>query len=104
MVYNANPQRNSTPNGFQPQIGWDTLNWENAVREFPGLRPNDDSYPVPDNVVEPRVRINWQAKLVPVSRLNEPAFLAVAAGGLYGKPIQRVSPAFLLDRPITKTH
>ena len=104
MVYNANPQRDSSPNGFQPQIGWDTLNWENAVREFPGLRPNDDSYPVPDNVAEPRVRINWQAKLVPVSRLNEPAFLAAAAGGLYGPPIQRVSPAFLLDRPITKTH
>lgn len=104
MCYNANPQRTSWPQGFQPQIGWDTLNWINEVREFPGLRPNDDTYPVPRGVIEPKFRVNWQAKLVPVSRLNEPAYFAAAATGIYGKPMQRMSPVFLLDTSITKTH
>jgi hypothetical protein len=70
MAYNANPQSPGGSSAYQPQVGWDTLNWDNRVREFPGERPRDDSYPVP-TVEEPRVRVNWQAKLVPTTRLAE---------------------------------
>lgn len=105
IVYNANSQQTTWPATVQPRIGWDTLNWINDVQEFPGARPTDDTYPVPSGVVEPRVRVNWQAKLVPVSRLHEPAFLAAAAIGTYGPAVQRVSPLFFpADLSLTKTH
>jgi hypothetical protein len=114
MVYNGNPQSPGGPADLQPQVGWDTLNWANRVKEFPGDRPGDDSYPVP-SVERPRIKLNWQAKLVPVSRLNEPVFLGllgveslpgspIPEGEDYGPSIRRLAPFFLADTPITKLH
>jgi hypothetical protein len=62
MLYNANPQRPHSDRRFQPTIGWDTLNWSSPVPEYG------------EEVGEaPRIRLNWRAKLVPVTRLPEAA-------------------------------
>ena len=65
MVYNANPQRRArryrASSRYQPVAGWDTLNWDqdrNRVVEF-----KSTSY----SPRRPHIKLNWQAKLVPVS-------------------------------------
>ena len=72
FVYNANPNPRTAGGGFQPVVAYDTLNWVNRVRDHPGQRPRDTEryLPIP-NVPEPRVRINWQVKLVPTTRVAE---------------------------------
>lgn len=83
MVYGGNRQTGGSPPGFQPRVGWDTLQWDNDVRDWPGQRPVDlETYPVP-YVPEPRVKVNWQAKLVPTTRLHE-AVLYAELGGFQG--------------------
>ena len=71
MIYNGNPQhRNSGTPTQQPIAGWDTLDWSNRVPEYPGpglMGPNSIIVEVP----EPRIRPNWQSKLVPTTRLAE---------------------------------
>ncbi len=69
ILYNANSQNPGGGGTFQPEVGWDTLNWEPPVSssgayEFKQAETANDS---------PRIRLNWQAKLVPVSRLGEAA-------------------------------
>jgi hypothetical protein len=66
MVYNANPQRRPRGAGgaTQPQVGYDTLNWTNNVSEYPShflgnLNPFREA---------PRITLNWQAKLVPITQ------------------------------------
>lgn len=70
MVYNANPRKpDPDDTNYQPVTGWDTLNWDNeggdpaaaATVEWPHFKRTES----------PRVKLNWQAKLVPVSRLGE---------------------------------
>jgi hypothetical protein len=70
LVYNAGSQAPGVgPPVFQREVGWDTLNWDAPVTdasayEFPGGR-----YGTPRC---PRIRVNWQAKLVPVTpRLDD---------------------------------
>jgi len=76
MVYNANPQTGKTTGGSQKELGWDTLNWDQKtalVSEW-----HKDQYPPTCPVVdvpEPRVKLNWQAKLVPTSRLTRAALV-----------------------------
>jgi hypothetical protein len=70
MVYNANPvepERNRQ--GLQPVTGWDTLNWDTSWRmpEYPGPNPGSCSI---DRTPEPRIKINWQSKLMPATRLT----------------------------------
>jgi hypothetical protein len=68
MVYNANPQTNPRKAKWQPRVAWDTLAWVNDVPEYEfGL--DFKNY---DKVKEqPRMQPNWQAKLVPVTRLAD---------------------------------
>ncbi|MFO1019422.1 MAG: Tad domain-containing protein [Planctomycetales bacterium] len=77
MVYNANPQQPSGLSQRQQRVGWDTLNWTPPVNvpEY-GTVPTERSelWP-PWSVFEkkpqnntPGIKLNWQAKLVPVTR------------------------------------
>lgn len=73
MVYNANPQQPGSGGEHQPRVGWDTLNWEDAAREFDhpdhprgsGFVPIWKAFLRSDK--PPKVKLNWQAKLVPVT-------------------------------------
>jgi hypothetical protein len=72
MLYNANPQpRTQPPAHQQPVVGHDTLNWDNAVPEAanPGYNANTNNSSIP-SIDEPKIRINWQARLVPTTRLR----------------------------------
>jgi hypothetical protein len=89
MLYNANNQDlAATVGGFQPELGWNTLNWRTPVSgsgayEFgAGVRDPSPSSALSSfvgggNGSGPSVKLNWQAKLTPVTRLfQEPAILA----------------------------
>jgi hypothetical protein len=73
MIYNANPQAKKPPQkGWQPQVGWDTLNWRGRVPDHGGPQPaNPNPNQRPPRITEPRIRLNWQAKLVPATRLPD---------------------------------
>ncbi|MEZ6120141.1 MAG: Tad domain-containing protein [Pirellulaceae bacterium] len=76
LLYNANPQephehridltcKRITPN-VQPVVGMDTLNWKEPVTELvaktnQGGAPSDKF---------PQIRLNWQAKLVPITEIR----------------------------------
>jgi len=97
MFYNANPQqRGSGNNDWQPTAGWDTLNWDGPAPEYPGPVPQGDETPTP-TTPQPRIRLNWQAKLVPTTRLTEAA--AFQTG-----PIRSVLGRTLTDSPLSRTH
>jgi hypothetical protein len=65
MIHNANPNLGDSDGNRQAVVGWDTLNWlhDPAVYEHAA---NPDNEPEP-----PQIRINWQVKLIPVTRLRE---------------------------------
>ena len=73
MIYNANSQQASSTGGQnQPAVGWDTLAWDHGhrrVREWedPNFleRMLDFSPLWPEN--DPKIKLNWQAKLTPVT-------------------------------------
>ncbi len=95
MVYGANPQVPSPGSGQQPRLGWDTLHWNSAVREFPGKKGPvflGLHSGIPMGSVEPRIKINWQTKLVPTTRLGS-AWLG--QGGEIGTVLRRTFPPFL---------
>jgi hypothetical protein len=70
MVYNANPRKpDPDDTHYQPVTGWDTLNWDNQGGD-PGTAAAVE-WPLFKRTNCPRVKLNWQAKLVPVSRLGE---------------------------------
>lgn len=88
MIYNANPQQDphQTPpapdSDFQPLVGWDTLNWlpptnNSAALEFATVVKKKKIY----KHLRPQIQVNWQAKLVPVTRLN-PANVSQASKDL----------------------
>jgi hypothetical protein len=102
MIYNANVQRHERSLGrSQAMVGWDTLNWIVKVPEieseetigtyYDGIE-KWDRWKSPKAVVqrdgfgEPRVQLNWQAKLVPVSKLNR----ADSLPGRIGKIVRRL--------------
>jgi hypothetical protein len=90
MFYNANPQqRGSGNNDWQPTAGWDTLNWDGPAPEYPGPVPQGDNTPTP-TTPQPRIRLNWQCKLVPTTRLGE---ATVFQSGSIGKVLWRTLPA-----------
>ncbi len=83
IFYNANEQKSPSgvPGTTQPNVGWDTLNWlpPVAAPEW-GAEPSvaEKKWPweifsAARNVPGMRVHLNWQAKLMPVtrSRLSE---------------------------------
>jgi hypothetical protein len=72
MIYNANPQTGAVDAKTQPVVGWDTLNWSNQVPEYSDDEPQPPDYPT-DPLPEPQIKLNWQAKLVPTTRLQDAA-------------------------------
>jgi hypothetical protein len=90
MFYNANPQkRGSGDSNWQPTVGWDTLNWNGPAPEYPGPVPEGDDTPTP-TTPQPFIRLNWQCKLVPTTRLIE---ATVFQTGSIGKVMWRTLPA-----------
>ncbi len=98
ILYNANPQRPDSGDSLrQPQLGWDTLNWDpnGRVPEW-GASPADGTATWPWEIFDIsgsqatlRVRLNWQAKLVPVTT----ARLQAAGASLSGAMQDNVSYA-----------
>ncbi|QDV66472.1 hypothetical protein Poly24_01580 [Rosistilla carotiformis] len=81
MIYNANNKQDlRTGSGTkQPDQAWDTLNWSSGVPEYNGnpsfLSSLGDIF---RSASEPQIRLNWQAKLTPVTnyKLGKVGFLA----------------------------
>jgi hypothetical protein len=122
MIYNANLQDpNNTPAGYQPQVGWNTLNWQAPVGGSPAHEYASDpsklwtelmgarqTFPWPVNNPGrqapytfdfdqgrrfrsnfPNIALNWQFKLVPVTRLDD---LASQLTSPFQGPVQKVLP------------
>jgi hypothetical protein len=92
MIYNANPQHPGALAGMQPVVGWDTLNWDH--RRIPEL-PDDCRGAFTDGcgchqpgVPAPEIRLNWQAKLMPATRIDEDG--PRRAGGFVGRTAGRL--------------
>ena len=99
MFYNGNPQkRGSGDNNWQPTAGWDTLNWDGPAPEYPGPVPSGDDTPTP-TTPQPLIRLNWQSKLVPTTRLAEATLFQ---SGSIRKVLWRTFPAS--ETPIARTH
>jgi hypothetical protein len=90
MVYNANKQdASANPGDFQPEIGWNTLNWRSPINgsnayEFAKGVKDPSAFGALKNFLnndggddnQPAIKLNWQARLTPVSRLfNEPSIM-----------------------------
>jgi hypothetical protein len=83
ILYNVNSQNpGNGPPTYQPEVGWDTLNWWPPVT-------SSGAYEFKEGPEEtdlcPRILVNWQAKLTPVTRLDE-----AARSGEVGGPIDAV--------------
>lgn len=73
IFYNANAQSSKDTGRRQREVGWDTLNWTpptgtNNAWEYPPHYEDDWG-----GQGQPKIKLNWQAKLVPVTRLKEAA-------------------------------
>ncbi len=83
MVYNANEKSMMTGGGGvlglgkdrQPRVTWDTLNWVGFVPEYEKtwiataiLGSVADIFQ--QGISQPEIRLNWQAKLTPVTRIR----------------------------------
>ncbi|MCA9097352.1 MAG: Tad domain-containing protein, partial [Planctomycetaceae bacterium] len=89
MYYNANPQEPGNRGSVQPNVGWDTLNWTPPVNvpEY-GTVPTERGSMWPPWAMfqrtthsnTPGIKLNWQAKLVPVTRRR---LAQSATGGSY---------------------
>jgi hypothetical protein len=94
LMYNANPQERERIPDWQPTVGWDTLNWANDVPEYSfGERYGSDR----ELREPPRIKLNWQAKLVPTTRLSA---AAEALDGPLGQILQRTAT----DTTLANTH
>jgi hypothetical protein len=79
LVYNANFTDERSGDEFQPDWGWDTLNWELPARNSFASELPAEPDPIrnghsetPGQSHRPLVKLNWQAKLTPASSyLNE---------------------------------
>ncbi|MFO0953404.1 MAG: hypothetical protein U0835_20095 [Isosphaeraceae bacterium] len=88
FLHSAPPQKpGSLSAPLQPDVGWDTLNWSTRVASFPHDGP----------VVTPTYRPRWDARLMPVTRLDE------AGPHLEGSFRQAVQPFLPAERSI-QTH
>jgi len=80
LVYNANKVDQAADAAFQPNRGWDTLNWELPTSDSFAFELPEEPDPTRNGHSEsmfrynrPKIKLNWQAKLVPASNsyLNE---------------------------------
>jgi hypothetical protein len=98
LVYNANTPDLQRRAGWQPMVGWDTLNWgAGQVPEYPGPQAPDTPHAVPA-VPQPCIRLNWQVKLIPATRLKDS--VPYQQGGL-GAVLRRLPPQ---NQPLDSTH
>jgi hypothetical protein len=115
ICYNANyqtpPDDIDTGSIFQPRVGWDTLNWNSTGPDSNALEYHACTWglfvlgvpllpPIPvdfDGVFlpppTPQIRLNWQAKLVPVTNSKLLNSIPVPLDSGIGK--------YLIDRPGT---
>lgn len=95
LLYNANPQDRPRRAKWQPVVGWDTLAWDGPVPEFEfGERYGSDR----DIREQPRIKLNWQTKLVPTTRLKD------AAGTQPSAELNRILDRTAADTWIANTH
>lgn len=109
MFYNANPQvRGSGDGTWQPTAGWDTLNWDTwsqplnrqVAPEFPGPMPQVNGTDTPTATPpQPLIRLNWQAKLVPTTRLGE-----ATLGQIPGTPLSNLLRQTDSSLSLSRTH
>ncbi len=99
MLYNANPQDRPRKAKWQPVVGWDTLAWDTAVPEFEFGDEFGSDRRLDRSRHQPRIRLNWQTKLVPVTvgRLTD-------AVGTQDPELNRILDRLLTDRPLVNTH
>lgn len=93
MIYNANPQLGVTRGRWQPVAGWDTLNWANEVPEYAW----GTTYGKNEDVPQPRIHLNWQVKLTPMTRLKD-------AAGSQGDALNRILERTVSNRAIANLH
>ena len=99
MFYNANPQQRGSGNqDWQPTAGWDTLNWDGPAPEYPGPVPPGNNTPTP-TTPQPRIRLNWQSKLVPTTSLLEATLFQT---GPIGSVLRRT--IVTSESPLARTH
>jgi hypothetical protein len=94
LLYNANPQDRPRKAEWQPVVGWDTLAWDNEVPEF----EFGEEYGSDRRIREqPRMRLNWQVKLVPTTRLSD-------AAGSQNDKLNAILGRTIGDRPLSTLH
>ncbi|MFM8272247.1 MAG: pilus assembly protein TadG-related protein [Gemmata sp.] len=94
LVYNASPQDRPRRDEWQPVVGWDTLAWDADVPEY----EFGEKYANFRNLTEqPRMKINWQAKLVPGTRIGD-------AVGTQTAPVNKVLGRTKADTALANTH
>ncbi len=94
MIYNASPQDHPRKAKWQPVVGWDTLAWNVAVPEYEFGKDYANFRKVTE---QPRMKLNWQAKLVPTTRLGD-------AAGTQTEPVNRVLERTKTDTALSNTH
>jgi hypothetical protein len=94
LLYNANPQNRPRQRQWQPVVGWDTLAWDNAVPEFEFGEDYGSDREIRE---QPRIKLNWQVKLVPTTRLAD-------AAGTQHPELNRILDRTTADRPLANTH
>ena len=85
MFYNAGPQQPLA--GEQLNACWDTLNWDPRTGPIHVYDGNNSPGPRDGHAIS--IRLNWQAKLTPVTRMPE---AADALAGQIGSTLRRVAP------------
>ncbi len=110
MYYNANPQEPGNRGSIQPNVGWDTLNWTPPVNvpEY-GTVPTERGSMWPPWAMfqrtthsnTPGIKLNWQAKLVPVTRRR---LAQSATGGSYKGNIRESIGKALINTRQLDTH
>lgn len=110
MYYNANPQQPGNSGDRQPKIGWDTLNWAPPVNvpeygtvptERGSLWPPWSMFQRKTQSNTPEIKLNWQAKLVPVTRRR---LSQSAAGTSYKGNIREAIGKAILNTRQLDTH
>lgn len=107
MYYNANPQEPGNRGEIQPNIGWDTLNWNPPVNvpeygtvptERGSLWPPWSMFQRTTHSNTPEIKLNWQAKLVPVTRRR--LGQSVSGGPYKGNIRESIGKAVLSTRQL----
>jgi len=110
LYYNANPQQPGSSGARQPRVGWDTLNWKPPVNvpEYGSVPTERGNMWPPWAVFErkpqsntPGIKLNWQAKLVPVTRRR---LTQAGTGGPYQGSIREFITKGLVNTKQLDTH